>query len=65
MLTNYQLSEVSLGSLFFVFIYLIGSYIIQGGLNLLDIIVTSFLFATWTSLTKIISNYMQFMKYDK
>lgn len=65
MITNYQLSEITLGSLYFVFIYMIGSYIINGGINMRDILTTSVIFAIWSFLTKIIPNYLQFMKHNK
>ncbi len=62
LLTIYQHSEIVLGSLYFFFIYLIGSYIINGELNLFNIIITTGLFIIWLLTVKIFTNYIVFIQ---
>lgn len=62
-LTEYQLAEVSLGSLYFLILYTIGSSIFNGSLDLIDVLVTSVIFVIWYSLIKLTTNYFAFIKY--
>ena len=56
-LTDYQLSEITLGALYFIPIYIIGSYIINGKFMPMDVIVTVILFLIWLLITKLATNY--------
>lgn len=60
LLNNYQLSEVTIGSILFIFIYGIGSYVMNGEMNIRDIITTVILFGFWYFLVKVTTNYFVF-----
>jgi len=60
-LTEYQLAEVTLGILYFFFLYIIASYIFNGRFDGRDIIVTTLLFAFWFFLIKVTTNYFAFV----
>lgn len=62
LLTEYQITEITLGSLYFFFVYIIGSYIMNGEILLLDIIGTTILFSMWLFFIKLIPNYVTFNK---
>jgi hypothetical protein len=59
-LTDYQLSELSIGSFYFILFYMIAMYMIHKGIDLRDVIVTSVLFSLWLFMSIIISNYISF-----
>jgi hypothetical protein len=61
MISNYQLSEIILGSIYFSFLYILISYIFTNIFDLWDIISTSILFFLWFLLTKLITNYFSFI----
>ena len=58
LLTNYQLSEISLGALYFILAYVFLSYMLYHGLHYKDIFVTSILFILFTLITKMATNFM-------
>lgn len=62
-LTEYQLSEISLGSLYFLILYTIGSSILNGSIDYIDVLVTSTIFLIWYSLIKLITNYYTFINF--
>jgi hypothetical protein len=62
-LTEYQLSEITLGSLYFMILYTIGSLILNGSLDLIDVLVTSVIFIFWYYLVKITTNYFTFINF--
>ena len=55
--SEYQVSEITLGPLFFIIIYIIGSYIMTGEFNLKDIVITSILFGIWIVVSKFLVVY--------
>ena len=59
-LTDYQLSELSIGSFYFILFFMIAMYMIHKGIDLKDVIVTSILFSLWLFMSIIISNYISF-----
>ena len=59
-LTNYQSSIVVVGTILFFISFILGYYLIYGHINLWNGLVTTILFLFWLSLTKIISNYINF-----
>jgi hypothetical protein len=61
-LTEYQKTEITFGIVYFFFVYLIGSYIIYGKFDILNIIITPILFGILLFLSKIIANYVRFNK---
>ncbi len=61
-LTDYQLAEVTLGILYFFFLYIIASYVFNGRFDPIDILVTTLLFAFWFPLVKIVTNYFAFIE---
>jgi hypothetical protein len=62
-LTEYQLSEISLGSLYFLILYTIGSSILNGSIDYIDVLITSTIFLIWYSLIKFITNYYTFINF--
>ncbi len=62
LLTEYQQSEIVLGSIYFFFLYTLGSYLMTGELNLWNIIPTTGLFIFWIVLVRMTTNYVVFNK---
>jgi len=62
--TEYQLTEIFFGTLYFIILYSVGSIIINGTFDLIDILITSVIFLIWYSLTKIMTNYFVFINID-
>lgn len=59
-LTDYQLSELSIGSFYFVLLFMIAMYIVHKGIDMRDVIITSILFSLWLFMSIIISNFISF-----
>ena len=62
--TEYQLTEIFFGTLYFIILYSVGSTIMNGAFDLIDILITSVIFLIWYSLTKIMTNYFVFINID-
>jgi len=61
MLTNYQLSEITLGTIFYIPIYVIAYFTLNQKFDAYNIFITVILFFLWFYLTKISTNYFRFI----
>jgi len=64
MLTNYQISEVSLGTIYFFFLCLMGIYLSYGTLDLYNAIIMTLLVGIWLYMMKLIPIYLNNIRYN-